>query len=1301
MKNLFSKRILATILTVAMMVSMVLVFTVSGSAEEDGVYTLNAADLNLFSAGAKDDGDYEKAGTNNYFTVFYSQKAKIETNDKSFSDGFAGTQRIAWGDKTTVGSSILNAVKITTRGAATVRLWWVGGDVNRYPTIFDQNGSTVTKSNVATVKNDLYVEELQIPSAGTYYIGNTGGSNYFYQIQVTDSGWNLPAPERAAWSTVANPAITNVVTDDAGSINVTVNANVGINGADELLVHLYSGNQLVKTKGSVTEKNEHNIVFKPENSGDYVIKVELRREGEIVKTCDDCTTNFLYPLGTPAISSVTSKGSGKIEIVWGAVHEAEKYEVYQDGTKIGDTTSTSYTASGLTIGTKYSFHVVAIRGDESTTSKTRSAVATEAAQRTWGFTTYGPSTSDSKNGYRGEVNEDGKVTVYSTGNAGKIQPASIDGLAFYYTAIPTSQNFTLRAKISVDEWTLTNGQEGFGLLVTDRLGVNGDKGDIWNNSYFAGSTKIEYRYNPDTEEVINVSSTELGLTKYTMKLGIGVIEKTGITKDNLAGFESTDGDLKTATINKYFNSVVSTLDYTAMNLTGTGGTYNIIGNYTSDPEGNFEEIFRVTEYIMEIQKNNTGYFIRYYDAEGNLMEELKHYDPDALSQLDSDFVYVGFAAARSCTATFSDIELTTIAPEDDKPAEEPPVTLIVPQLVVNSGTAANNRNYTLILDPNLKGTVNIKYNDRYIYEGIEVEAEVRKRFPISLTNYEENENVIHLEFTPDPNQELPEFHKLSTTGTVRSSVTVILTKGNYHRKTIYVSPTAVIGAPANGTKEFPYDIQTALNNAYPGQTIILMEGTYKLNTALKIQRGMDGTPENPIRMIADPEATTRPVIDFQRLYDGFTHAGNYWYFYGFDVARSKDGQKGFQISGNYNVLDQIHTYENGNTGIQLTRLNGADLKDDWPSYNLILNCTSYRNYDLGFEDADGFAAKLTVGEGNVFDGCIAYNNADDGWDLYAKVGTGAIGAVTIRNCIAYENGFVPGVGSKTGNGNGFKMGGESISGKHVIENSIAFNNLLKGIDSNSCPDIIIKDCISFNNGGSNVALYTNSAASTAFKATGLISFRTDGLDVTENLKGKGAQVSADYNNETTFYWDPTNGCVNTKGQKITADMFVSLVFDGWERNADGSINLKGFLEIKDSVPEAVDNCKLGGMASYDIVLLPDEECSFSRAWYTKNNVAHWHVCTCGNKSEIIPHDFVTIIDIPQEGDKNGQKHDECTVCGYKKAAMTIYPEQAPVDPPVEPGDGDVEEPVQLNFFQRIWQAIINFFRNLFGIKPKE
>lgn len=67
-----------------------------------------------------------------------------------------------------------------------------------------------------------------------------------------------------------------------------------------------------------------------------------------------------------------------------------------------------------------------------------------------------------------------------------------------------------------------------------------------------------------------------------------------------------------------------------------------------------------------------------------------------------------------------------------------------------------------------------------------------------------------------------------------------------------------------------------------------------------------------------------------------------------------------------------------------------------------MNCSSYLNADKGYEDADGFAAKLTVGQGNVFDGCIAAYNADDGWDLFAKVQSGSIGVVTIQNCVAFK-----------------------------------------------------------------------------------------------------------------------------------------------------------------------------------------------------------------------------------------------------------------------------------------------------------
>ena len=103
---------------------------------------------------------------------------------------------------------------------------------------------------------------------------------------------------------------------------------------------------------------------------------------------------------------------------------------------------------------------------------------------------------------------------------------------------------------------------------------------------------------------------------------------------------------------------------------------------------------------------------------------------------------------------------------------------------------------------------------------------------------------------------------------------------------------------------------------------------------------------------------------------------------------------------------------------------------------------------------------IGAGDGNVFDGCLAYNNADDGWDLFAKVETGSIGSVTIQNCVAYGNGYLED-GTNAGNGNGFKMGGDSMSGYHKLINSYAFNNKAKGIDSNSCPDIQVSSSISY------------------------------------------------------------------------------------------------------------------------------------------------------------------------------------------------------------------------------------------------
>ncbi len=55
--------------------------------------------------------------------------------------------------------------------------------------------------------------------------------------------------------------------------------------------------------------------------------------------------------------------------------------------------------------------------------------------------------------------------------------------------------------------------------------------------------------------------------------------------------------------------------------------------------------------------------------------------------------------------------------------------------------------------------------------------------------------------------------------------------------------------------------------------------------------------------------------------------------------------------------------------------------------------------------------------------------------------------------------------------------------------------------------------------------------------------------------------------------------------------------------------------------------------------------------YDKTN--HWHECECGNKADITAHTFKQIIDKEATATEKGSKHEECTVCGYKKTAVDI------------------------------------------------
>ncbi len=1146
------------------------------SGNSDG-YVLDAAELATFSADTKKDGAEETAGTDKYFTIHYSAGTKVEAKEKEFTDGYKSVNRINFAGAV---KKTQNSISFTTTGKAKVKVYWGAADANREMAIINDSGKTIAVTEVKPAKDQLCCWEVTLEDAGTYYLGGSEKKNYIFRVEVTEG--EQEEISRADWSTVAAPEIAEVK-QSGGKIDITVKAVVGNDGADKIVITLQNEeNTEVGNVTSSAKKDKHTVSITPDKSGTYTASVVATREGETDKAGNNKEVYFSLPLATPVISSATSKGNGAVEVVWSAVKEATGYAVTataegeNEVSKMVTADETTTLLEGLTVGKTYTINVVAVRGEDETKPGTATVTVTAEAQRVWSKSTYGSSTDSKNNGVIGNAN-DGKVTVYSEGGKGKIVPGSTDGLTFYYTAIdPETENFTLTADIHVDSWTLSNGQEGFGMMAADTVGSNGDGTAFWNNAYQAIATKVEYYW--DGEDV----TTDSSANKISMKLGLGAISRLGVTADDVAAIKNG-----TITMPAGYVSETTTLE-TGAAAKGPG-TYNLVGNWNkkAEPTGSLEN--PLTDFRLQIQRNNTGYYLRYLDKDNKVIKEVRYYDLErnSLTQIDKDNIYVGFFASRNARITVSNIDLKTITPADDEKAEEREIEYVYPINTIESPAFSNSADYNLVYYGNADGTLVVKDQNGKEVLNKEFKALTKETVALKLNN---GKNAFTINFIPDKEYKPGEFKLMTSYDPVTINHTVEYK--TVENNNIYVSPNGKSNAA--GTKDAPMDIYTAVKIAAPGQKILIKEGTYNLSGTVKVERGINGTADAMIYMIADPEAGSRPVFDFGGKCAGMILAGDYWYFQGFDVTRSADAQKGIQVSGNHNILDRIKAYKNGNTGIQISRYLGTDQFNQWPAHNTILNCSSYLNADKGYEDADGFAAKLTVGQGNVFDGCIAAYNADDGWDLFAKVQSGSIGVVTIQNCVAFKNGYIldeNGREINAGNGNGFKMGGDSMPGAHVLKNSVAFANKAKGIDSNSCPDIKVYSSTTFDNESYNVAFYTNTAVNTAFAADGILSYKVSNK-VAEQFKLLGTQNAADVKGATNYYFDGSKS-VNNNGKEATASWFKSLdtasaLKDGGiTRNADGTINMNGFLELTDEVPEGV-GARMSGRISGDITVIPDE-----------------------------------------------------------------------------------------------------------------
>lgn len=266
---------------------------------------------------------------------------------------------------------------------------------------------------------------------------------------------------------------------------------------------------------------------------------------------------------------------------------------------------------------------------------------------------------------------------------------------------------------------------------------------------------------------------------------------------------------------------------------------------------------------------------------------------------------------------------------------------------------------------------------------------------------------------------------------------------------------ATTGADTNaGTEAAPLKtLGAALLKVKAGTKLWLKAGTYPSSVTLDVIFKYSGTAAAPVMLQAAPGG--RPVLDFSGQPRGVSDArginliANYWHIKGIEIIKAGDNCIG--IAGSNNIIEDVIVHECGDSGIQITAPSDQATDQTRAANNQILNCDSWGNLDTatGGENADGFAAKLRIGPGNVFKGCRAWNNADDGWDLFA-----ADDVVKIDNSWAFSNGKPIGGSNPQGDGNGFKLGGAPDGpgqggAVHLVTDSFGFENKACGFVRNN------------------------------------------------------------------------------------------------------------------------------------------------------------------------------------------------------------------------------------------------------------
>ncbi len=451
-------------------------------------------------------------------------------------------------------------------------------------------------------------------------------------------------------------------------------------------------------------------------------------------------------------------------------------------------------------------------------------------------------------------------------------------------------------------------------------------------------------------------------------------------------------------------------------------------------------------------RNAEGFFVSVQTEDGAMSAPwfVPDCPPNLLEQQDPARMYVGLFASRNAQVRFEniDLQLTPYAPPVPAPELWVPVNDAVrPTLFMRSGDVSREAAYTLTLQGNEDGEAEVSLNGEAAGT-LALKGEAPAALPLTLRPGE-NELSCLYRFEGGPLVE-------------RFTVTY-LDEGPVPGR-LYAAPQGREDAP--GTQDDPLTLAAALHRVPQGGTVLLLDGVYP--EALRMTPSEAGALGREKTVAAAPGA--QPTVE-----GGLWLESCFW--------RVEDltftGERCL-ILGSFNRVENcIFCYCN-ETGLMIGRGKPAGFNFAWPSYNLVLRCESFGNLDPKHMNADGFAAKVGVGPGNVFDSCIAHDNVDDGFDLYNKVESGKSSPVVLRGCTAYRNGYWTDPDDPDhvilggGGGNGFKAGGEGLPVGHVMERCISYRNLMAGFSDNFNPgELRVTGCLSADNGQQNYIFRDN------------------------------------------------------------------------------------------------------------------------------------------------------------------------------------------------------------------------------------